>query len=64
MINVVFSWRCKCGARVKVLGETDAANPTAKSTVKCPGCNDPQTLVVSKVVSVVQEEDESLRAKA
>jgi len=48
---------------VKVIGETDAANPTAKSTVKCPNCTEEQTLAASKIASVAQEQDKGLLAK-
>jgi len=63
MLNVVFSWRCKCGIRIKVIGETQKRNPTATSLVKCPRCNDEQTVTASNIISVVQDTDETMRSK-
>jgi hypothetical protein len=57
-MKAVFSWRCKCGVRVKVVGETDSDNPTAKTTVICPSCADEQIIGASKVLSVTKDEDE------
>jgi hypothetical protein len=62
MNKAVFSWRCQCGMRIKVVGETDPGDPAAKATVKCPGCGDEQTLSASSVFSVAEDIDE-IRAK-
>jgi hypothetical protein len=46
------------------IGETDANDPTAKSTVMCPSCSDKQTITAAKVLSVTQDQDETrLRAQ-
>jgi hypothetical protein len=63
MINAVFSWRCKCGLRIKVVGEIDRDNPTAKSKVKCPRCNFEQIIAASRVLSVTRDQDEILQHK-
>jgi len=59
----VFTWRCTCGIRIKVLADLDTDAVTAKSIVKCPRCNDQQTVTASKVISVVQDY-EAVRPKA
>jgi hypothetical protein len=61
MIKAVFVWRCKCGIRIKVVGETSKSDPTAKAVVKCPECGDEQIIAASKVVSVTQDKDEIFR---
>jgi hypothetical protein len=58
MVTAVFSWRCKCGIRVKVIGETEGDNRTARTAVKCPGCDEEQILRASRVISVLQENEE------
>ena len=62
-MNAVFSWRCKCGVRVKAVGETDPDNPLAQCTVQCPDCREEQTLSASKIVSVTNERDEASRVQ-
>jgi hypothetical protein len=61
MVRAVFTWRCKCGVRVKVIGETNQKNPMTTSAVKCPACGEEQIIVASKVFSVSEERDEFLR---
>jgi len=57
MIRAVFSWRCRCGVRVKVIGETEQQNSMAESVVKCPRCSNEQIIGTSKVISVIQEQE-------
>ena len=60
MITTVFTWRCKCGVRVKVIGEVAKVDPTSKAVVKCPKCGEEQTIAASKVISVTRDKDEIL----
>jgi hypothetical protein len=62
-MNAVFSWRCKCGLSIRVIGETERASPTVKSTVRCPSCNDEQIIAASNVISVTRDQDEIGRTK-
>src|SRR6516162_2683048 len=40
MITTIFSWRCECGARIGVIGESEGDNPAATSVAECPQCGD------------------------
>lgn len=57
MITAVSTWRCKCGVRIKVIGETPKDKPSATQSVSCPTCGDSQTIYGEKVVSVTIEKD-------
>jgi hypothetical protein len=62
-MNAVFSWRCKCGLSIRVIGESEEANPTVKSAVRCPSCDDEQIIAASHVISVTPDQDEIGRTK-
>jgi hypothetical protein len=38
------TWRCKCGLRVKAIGETPKNKPGATVTAQCPNCGDGQLI--------------------
>jgi hypothetical protein len=48
---------------LKVVGESDKDNASAKSTVKCPRCNEQQIVAASNIISVIQDREEAIRIK-
>jgi hypothetical protein len=59
MIHSVSIWRCKCGARINVLGEADQNQPLATAVAECPTCGDRQVICGARILSVTQETDEA-----
>jgi hypothetical protein len=59
MSTAVLSWRCKCGARLKVLGETDQDQPLAVSVARCPECLEMQVIHCCRIHSVTVEREEA-----
>jgi hypothetical protein len=59
MITSVSTWRCKCGIRIKVVGETDRRQPHVTSVAECPNCGDEQIIYAARIVSTTQESDET-----
>ena len=56
MITTIFSWRCECGARIGVIGESEGDNPAAASVAECPQCGDERLIhAVGKILSVTLE---------
>lgn len=55
-ITTVSTWLCKCGLRVKVIGETPKDAPTPTQEAVCPGCGDKQTVYMAKVSSITTEQ--------
>jgi hypothetical protein len=56
MMTVVIIWRCKCGARLKAIGETDPNQPSGVSVAKCPECQETQVINCHRINSVTIEE--------
>jgi hypothetical protein len=59
MITTVSTWRCKCGARVKALGEGDQNQPLATAVAECPTCGDKQVIHAAHILGVTHETDEA-----
>jgi hypothetical protein len=57
MVGIVALWRCKCGARVKVVTETDSNRPSYTQVAICPKCGDARVIHAGKIVSVTAESD-------
>jgi hypothetical protein len=57
----IFTWRCKCGIRIKVLADSDNETSMVESIINCPRCNDPQAVKASNVISVTQDREETIR---
>jgi len=57
MITGVSRWRCRCGASVKVVTETDKAriNEGCRLEVGCPKCGDRQMIYAHRVIHVTTE---------
>ena len=55
MITTVATWLCKCGLRIKAIGETDRSKPTTKVVAACPSCGDKQDVYAHRIVSVTCE---------
>jgi hypothetical protein len=62
MMTIVISWRCKCGARLKAIGETDPDQPSGASVAKCPECLETQEINCNHINSVTVEDEESAHA--
>jgi len=62
MSTVVTTWRCKCGARLKVLGETEQDQPLAVSVATCPDCLNTQVIHCVRIHSVTVDRDEAAHA--
>jgi serine/threonine protein kinase len=55
MITTVATWLCKCGVRIKGVGETDGSKPTTKAVAACPNCGDKQDIYAHRIISVTCE---------
>jgi hypothetical protein len=55
MITTVATWRCKCGAGVKVIAETDRQKIAATVVAACPDCGDKQVIYAHRIISVTAE---------
>ena len=56
-ITAISTWRCKCGAPLKVVGECPKDKPSASQTAACPKCGNTQTVFGETILSIVIEED-------
>jgi hypothetical protein len=64
MVTLVSTWRCKCGTRIKLIGETETDNLAPSSVAECPRCGDRQTVRTAKIISVSQDiEDTKYRTQ-
>lgn len=63
MITAVSTWKCKCGTRIKVIGETPKDRPSATQVVACPACGDKQTIYGAQILSVTSEKDVHVQDK-
>ena len=64
MITIVSTWLCKCGAHVKVVGETPKGNTSARQAAACPRCGDTQVVYVEKILSImIEKENGELRSQ-
>ena len=52
MITAVFTWKCKCGADIKVVGETNGNRPVEQIAAPCPNCGDIQMIYAYQIVSI------------
>jgi hypothetical protein len=59
MVTLVSTGRCKCGTRIKVIGETEHDNTSASSVAECPQCGDRQTIHTGKIISVYEDIDDT-----
>jgi hypothetical protein len=61
VINSVARWRCKCGASIKVLTETDRAQTEedARREVNCPECGDAQIVLAHRIIEVTIEKPDT-----
>jgi hypothetical protein len=59
MINTVATWRCKCGVRIKVMGETELETPQASCLAECPNCGDRQTVLSCRIISTTVEPEQA-----
>jgi hypothetical protein len=57
MITTVSTWRCKCGARIKVVGQTPKGQPSPTQPAACPQCGDTQMIYGTTILSISIEED-------
>ena len=60
MMTIVCSWRCKCGARIKAVGESRKHDPMGTSVAECPQCREPQMINCKVIKSVTVEKEESV----
>jgi hypothetical protein len=58
MITSVSTWRCKCGIRIKVIGESDPANAGQTVKAACPKCGDEQVINAMKLVSITTDNEQ------
>ena len=61
MIKTVATWRCKCGAHIKVVGEVPNDKPQATRKVACPKCGESQSVYAEIILSVSIQQDASER---
>jgi hypothetical protein len=59
MIPTMFSWRCKCGTRLKVVAEVDETQRTATAVATCPSCGDKQTIHAQRIISITTDKGEN-----
>jgi DNA-directed RNA polymerase subunit RPC12/RpoP len=57
MITTISTWRCRCGTRVKVIGQTPKDKPSATQYAACPTCGDKQIIYGETIVSVSTEHE-------
>jgi hypothetical protein len=57
MITSVSTWLCKCGVRVKVVGQTPKGKISATQTASCPNCGDKQIVYGDAIISITREEE-------
>jgi len=59
MIKTVSIWRCKCGARLKAVSESQAEQPSATSVAACPQCGEQHVVDAAYIISVTLDVDET-----
>jgi hypothetical protein len=52
MMTTVSAWRCKCGASIKVLGESDLDHLRGRIIVACPKCGTQLLMHLDKIISI------------
>jgi hypothetical protein len=60
MITTVSTWRCKCGAHIKVVGQAEKNQPSTQKA-QCPKCGDSQLIYCEKILSITVEEETRVR---
>jgi hypothetical protein len=55
MIKTVSTWRCKCGAHVRVVAQTPKAKPSANQKAACPNCGDTQIIYGETILSIISD---------
>jgi len=58
MVEIVASWRCKCGIRVKVVAEADSTAASATKIASCPSCGHRHPIYADKIISVTEDTSE------
>jgi hypothetical protein len=60
-MTIVSTWRCQCGISVKVVGEHDGqSKPPPTQSATCPKCGDKQTVYADKIISVIDDSENSI----
>ena len=59
MIATVSTWRCKCGARLKVICQTPKNKQSATRVAAGPKCGDTQMVYGDTIISITVEQDEA-----
>jgi phage FluMu protein Com len=54
-IEIVSTWRCVCGNRVRVLAEADPARAIGTVNVSCPACKEIQKIQARRVLTVTTD---------
>jgi hypothetical protein len=55
MVEIIASWRCKCGTRVKVIAEADSTAASATKIASCPSCGHRHPIHADKIISVMED---------
>jgi ribosomal protein S27E len=55
-MKTVSTWRCKCGASIKVVSELDRDQPSETRQVACPKCGDEQKVYAHTIISVTTQQ--------
>jgi len=61
MSTMTSTWRCKCGATIKVIAEFDMATVHPTLFAACPDCGDRQMIYGDRIISVTSEKPENSR---
>jgi hypothetical protein len=61
MITSVSTWLCKCGVRVKVIGQTPKGKMSATQTAACPNCGDKQIVYGDTIIAISREQDTAVQ---
>ena len=57
IMHAAATWSCRCGAKLKVIGELDTTAPLTSQYAACPKCGDQQRVYVERILAVIAEED-------
>jgi hypothetical protein len=63
MIRTTSTWRCRCGANIKVVGETERNKPLATALAQCPKCGDQQVIYAGRIIAITVENEEAARSR-
>ena len=54
-ITAITKWRCKCGAKVRVVTEEKRKGSTSEILVACPDCEEVKSLPAERILDVTCE---------